>query len=71
MEDIDEDGNEYAKARLIWRLEGALPKIRRNDGQSTAASQYLASADDYEVLDPREPLTGEIGIIKPKMAIDK
>ena len=47
-----------------WRVHSL--KFAKNDGQSTAASQYLASADDYEVLDPREPLTGEIGMNQAK-----
>ena len=67
MEDIDEDGNEIRKDdddNDDWRVHSL--KFAKNDGQSTAASQYLASADDYEVLDPREPLTGEIGMNQAK-----
>ena len=69
MEDVDEDGNEIRKDDdsdddKDWRAHSL--KFDKDGGQSTAASHYLASADDYEVLDPRKPLTGEIGINQAK-----
>ena len=70
MEDVDEDGNEIRKDDdsddddKDWRAHSL--KFDKDGGQSTAASHYLASADDYEVLDPRKPLTGEIGTRQAK-----
>ena len=70
MEDVDEDGNEIRKDDdsddddKDWRAHSL--QFDKDGGQSTAASHYLASADDYEVLDPRKPLTGEIGTRQAK-----
>jgi hypothetical protein len=55
MEDVDDKD---------WRAHSL--QFDKDGGQSTAASHYLASADDYEVLDPRKPLTGEIGTRQAK-----
>ena len=67
MEDLDEDGNEKIRKRdddddddKNWRAHSL--KFDKDGAQNTAPSHYLASADDYEVLDPRQPLTGEIGM---------
>ena len=70
MEDVDEDGNGIRKDDdsddddKDWRAHSL--QFDKDGGQSTAASHYLASADDHEVLDPRKPLTGEIGTRQAK-----
>jgi peptidyl-prolyl cis-trans isomerase SDCCAG10 len=63
MEDLDEDGNEYETkddedTANDWRKHSL--KFSKDPAQSNA-NAYLANADDYQVIDPRKPMTGEIG----------